>query len=444
MSLESIYNASPYWVQNVMCSVKGYLINKRRYSKAFRSELERYEKHRYNPQQELLKALFFCKDIPFYKEIWPESFFDDLTIDNVEERIKDLPIISKADVRNRITDFAHPEIKSPSFLMHTSGTTGSGLVFPYSYEMENKQWAVWWRYRRSLGIQIDTWCGWMGGRSIIPLNYKQPPFWRINYPAKQVMYSSYHLNRLTVKCFYDDIYKRKLPWIHGYPSSTTLFASLMIESNLPPIETVRWITTGSENLLEHHMRILQEAFPNAIVRTHYGMAEGVANFSQNIDGDWLIDDDFAHAEFIPVDQNDSSICRIVGTGFSNKAFPLVRYDTGDLAKIKWTEGRPKVFEIYGRQEDYIELPNGVKLGRLDHIFKDCVNINEAQVHQIRKDLIELRVVKGSRYSGQDEALLLKEASSRFGNDVEIKVVYTDHIERTKSGKFKMVVSDIKG
>ena len=34
--------------------------------------------------------------------------------------------------------------------------TRGGLIFPYSVEMENRQWAVWWRYRRALG-KIREW-----------------------------------------------------------------------------------------------------------------------------------------------------------------------------------------------------------------------------------------------------------------------------------------------
>ena len=110
--------------------------------------------------------------------------------------------------------------------------------------------------------------------------------------------------------------------------------------------------------------------------------------------------------------------------------------------MEWVDGKPQIVEIYGRQDDYIELPNGVKLGRLDHIFKDCVNIKEAQIHQIRKDLIELKVVKDKNYTEKDEDLLLKEASSRFGNDVELKITYCDKIERTQAGKVRFVVSDL--
>lgn len=440
--LTQLYDSSPVFVQNLMCSLKGWTIKRRRYNADFYKELEHYEMPGYKSRKELCDFLRMASTLPFYQHYLTASFIDGLDDDNVIERIKSLPIINKQVVKENLASIDNTSNCGPYITMHTSGTTGSGLVFPYSVEFENKQWAIWWKYRRALGIQLDTWCGWFGGRSIISIENKKPPFWRVNKPGRQVMYSTYHLNKETVGLYYADLCKRKLEWLTGYPSTISLLASLINESRLKPIENVKWITTGAENLLEHQIQIIKLAFPNAMVRTHYGLTEGVANFSQDKEGKWHIDSEFAYAEFIPVDDADPSVSRIIGTGFSNKAFPLIRYDTGDLAKIKWTDGNPEIIEIYGRQEDYIELPNGVKLGRLDHIFKDCVNIREAQIHQIRKDLIELRVVKDVNYTDKDEKQLVEEASSRFGKDVDLKITYCDTIERTKAGKVRFVVSEL--
>ena len=43
-----------------------------------------------------------------------------------------------------------------------------------------EQWAIWWRYRRLHGLQFNTWCGYFGGRSVVPLTQKRPPLWRFN------------------------------------------------------------------------------------------------------------------------------------------------------------------------------------------------------------------------------------------------------------------------
>ncbi len=440
MSIASyLYENSPFFLQNLLCSLKGFIIKRRRYNKNFYEELYRYEHEFYKTEDELRKILKVALTIPAYKVAAQTAIRNE----DIYEALKIFPIIGKQDVKARIEEFRNENYQGKVFSMKTSGTTGSGMVFPYSVEMENKQWAVWWRYRKSLGIDLNTWCGWLGGRTIIPLSNQRPPYWRLNKPGRQVMYSAHHLSVQTIKEYHADIERRQLTWLHGYPSSASMLASLIIEAGLKPIESVRWITTGAENLLDHHVETIKRAFPYAMVRTHYGLSEGVANFSQTKEGLWRIDDDFAYVEFIPLDETDKSVCRIIGTGFSNLAFPLIRYDTGDLAKVNWVDGIPEIVEIYGRQEDYIELPNGVKLGRLDHIFKNCVNIREAQIHQIRKDLIELRVVKDVNYNENDENLLLREACSRFGKDVELIINYCDGIERTRSGKVKFIVTELK-
>ncbi|MBU6175839.1 MAG: hypothetical protein KGQ60_18700, partial [Planctomycetes bacterium] len=102
-----------------------------------------------------------------------------------------------------------------------------------------------------------------------------------------------------------------------------------------------------------------------------------------------------------------------------------------------------VDEIDGRKEDYVLLPNGVKVGRLDHIFKDLVHVQESQFRQDRPESVEIRIVKGPGYDAYDqETLLLSETRKRLGSDIDIKIQYVDRIERTKSGKLRFVISTI--
>lgn len=108
-----------------------------------------------------------------------------------------------------------------------------------------------------------------------------------------------------------------------------------------------------------------------------------ANISQCLEGFLHVDEDFAAVEFLPAGGDQY---RIVGTNLSNLAFPLIRYDTGDLATLTDAIcecGRPGriVEHLDGRQEDYVVTRSGAQLGRIDHIFKDMINIREAQIRQ---------------------------------------------------------------
>ena len=43
---------------------------------------------------------------------------------------------------------------------------------------------------------------------------------------------------------------------------------------------------------------------------------------------------------------------------------------------------------------YVVLPDGTRVGRMDHCFKDMVSVREAQIHQAQLGEITVRIVRG--------------------------------------------------
>lgn len=448
MNLFDLYAKMPVWAQNLMCSVQGYRICKRRYNKDFYSELERYENGYYNQAQELVKMLDAAKKMDVYKPYLQDVNWQNLeqNPENVYEILSRFPIINKLDVKSNIKAYTNPNYDGKIITMQTSGTTGGGLIFPYSVEMENRQWAVWWRYRRALGIQFDTWCGWFGGKTVVNHNEQKPPFWRINKPGRQVMFSSYHLTKKTAPFYYDEINQRGLTWIHGYPSHVARFAAYMLDIGLKPLTEVKFVTTGAENMLGNQFEVMQKAFPNAMIRQHYGLNEGVANISQDKSAVWHVDNDFCYVEFVPVNENDPNVCRIIGTGFANMAFPLIRYDSGDLATVERDQDGNiiKILSIDGRSSNTIHQPSGHDIveASLSIVLHDFNSIVEAQFHQKSLTEVELWVVKGKDYNDDVEFQLRQALNKTFEKEMNCTVKYVDAVERTKSGKLKIVVSEL--
>lgn len=445
--LDKIYNQSPVFFQNLMCSVKGWQICRRRYNKGFHYELNRYLYDDVNQEEELRKFIIFTQKVPAYKCILNQKEYEQLQKGEISafDVLKKFPIIGKNSVKERIEDYNNLHFVGQQMLMRTSGTTGAGIIFPYSVEMENRQWAIWWRYRIRLGITFDTWCGWFGGKAVVPKQNKSVPFWRINKPGRQVMFSTYHLTDVTVSDYYNEIVRRGLSWLHGYPSHIARFAALAIDRGLPPIECVKYVTTGAENVLGNQVVIMQKMFPNAIIRQHYGLNEGVANISQDKDGKWIVDDEFCYVEFIPTE--DKNVCRIVGTGFSNEAFILVRYDTGDLATVEYDSNGEvcNIISIDGRSSNAITQPSGhtINEASLSIVLHDFMNISEAQFHQKSDTDVDLWVVKGKKYTTEDEIALRKSLDDAFEPEMNVQIVYVDSVERTKAGKLKIVIVDNK-
>ncbi len=282
---------------------------------------------------------------------------------------------------------------------------------------------------------------------MVPIQRNQPPFWRINRPGKQVMFSTYHLKPSNCRLYFEEIQRRNLKWLHGYPSALAVFAAYIQEEGLDTNRAIDIVTVGAESLLPQQTALIERVFQCA-VRQHYGQAEGVANISECPNGKLHVDEDYSFVEFIPIDGVPDSF-RMIGTNWTNDAFPLLRYDTGDLVKMTkdascncGRSGRV-IDDIDGRKEDSVLLPNGVKIGRLDHIFKDLIHVKEAQFRQEEIGSVQICVVKGRGYDeANEEKLLLSESRKRLGNDIAIEIQYVDSIERTRSGKLRFVVSNL--
>jgi len=310
---------------------------------------------------------------------------------------------------------------------------------------EQEQWAVWWRYRARFGLDRNTWYAHFFGKSIIPFERSKPPFWRINRPGRQILFSACHMSEHNLPYYMEELNRRQPPWIQGYPSLLALLASFVLENGLEMNYRPKVITVWAESLLPQQKLVIQKAF-GTVCRQHYGMAECVANISECPEGNLHVDEDCAHIEFLPLN-GDSS--RIIGTNYTNFAFPLIRYDAGDVVELEDPEkrcpcGRPGrlVRSIDGRKEDYILTPDGRRIGRLDHIFKDMVNIKECQIFQEHPERVVLRAVRSRKYTGKDEKILLHEARKRLGNRIEIVIDYVEAIERTSQGKLRFVISKI--
>ncbi len=70
LSLQKIYDYSPVFFQNIMCSVKGWGIQRRRYGKEFFRYLSDYENHRVSPDESLNTFLKSIQYVPAYKPVY--------------------------------------------------------------------------------------------------------------------------------------------------------------------------------------------------------------------------------------------------------------------------------------------------------------------------------------------------------------------------------------
>jgi phenylacetate-CoA ligase len=451
MKLESLYPRLPALLQHAACSWEGLRVRRERYGRGWK-ELADAVAARGNWDVERLAAfrderlarfiVHAARTTPYYREL-----FSRLTIDPSDLRIPDdldrIPVITRDEVKREPSRFRSETVtNSPRMTAHTSGTTGGGLRFDTTREAVREQWAVWWRFRGWHGLAPDVWQATFGGRLVVPVACQHPPFWRLNLPGRQELFSGFHLSPANLPHYVRALRRLRLPWLHGYPSLLALLAGHLLETDSDLGYQVRWVTTGAENLLPWQVELMRRAF-GVSPRQHYGQAEAVANLSECESGLLHVDEDFSWVEFLPA---PGGTHRIVGTNLSNPATPLLRYDTGDTVTVDdrtcpcGRAGRT-VSRIDGRLEDYVLLPSGARVGRLDHAFKDLTNAREAQIRQRSREHVVVHVVPGPDWSSQDEERLIREMRLRLGDELRLEVAYVERIERTASGKLRFVVSE---
>ena len=448
--ITKIYNKSPIVLQNLAVSLEGARINFRRYNKNFKKVLSGYlqsdnfliTKIKEDRLSKLKKLLIFANENSnFYKELFAQKKFNPKNLRS-EDEIEILPILTKVEIKKFHQDINTVNAcNERTFYAHTSGTTGSGLIFPVTDSFSVDQWAVWWRHRMRHGINQGKWCAYFGGRPIVPINQINPPFFRINLAGKQIMFSAYHINKENIKKYISKLCSSKLEWINGYPSVITLLAEYVLANNLVSKLNIKKITLGAENVSVFQKKLIQKAF-NIDPIQHYGMAEGVANISQLEDGRFRVDEDFSFVEFV---KKDFGQHQIVGTSLTNFAFPLIRYSTGDLATLSESDknGWRCVKDIDGREEDYVILSDNSRVGRLDHIFKDVTKIKECQFIQNEIGALDLIIVKSHEFDQNDERQVKKYVHSYLGDKIKLSIKYVDKIKKTKNGKLRFVISKLK-
>ena len=237
-------------------------------------------------------------------------------------------------------------------------------------------------------------------------------------------------------------------FVQGYASGMHLVARAMLEEGrpLPPGRLVACFTS-SESLLAFQREAIEAAF-GAPVHDRYGVSEFNVSMTQCAERNLHVDMEYGIVEVeVREETADWERGPLRVTGFANPATPLLRYGVGDVgtrSKRPCPCGRQgDVFlDVDGRIEDYVVTPDGRQVGRLDHIFKEQLDVAEAQVLQEDTSALEIRVVRRPSFSEASERSLRKEFRARLGEEIALEFRYVDSIPREPNGKLRAVKSAV--
>jgi len=430
-----LYDKLPVWTQSLavnLMSVKTYY---GKYGRIFHDASARLTINERKDRGQLLdeqeRQLFGLleyarRHVPYYRQLGCSP-----------NRFRDWPILDKQSVASKPDEFVSDQFASRGLMvLRTSGTTGTPLRVWVSRVYHQTEMAFRWRHKAWGGVPFLSRSAYVSGHSVVPASQLGPPFWRLDHVEKRLLCSSYHLSPTGLRAYIDE-FRRFVPvFIHGYPSSLYVLAQYMLEHQIQDIRP-RAVFAASETLLDFQRAAIQEAFGTRVFNW-YGNTEMTCNIVECEAGGLHYRTDYGVLEIL---DDGAMVC----TGLNNLAMPLIRYRVGDVAVSReglCACGRafPLLEKVEGRMEDYVMTPDGRRVGRLDHLFKDAHHVREAQLEQRQIDELIIRIVKLDGFSPEDERVIKAEARQRLGDSIRIRFDYVTHISRTSSGKFRFVLS----
>lgn len=455
--MSRLYAALPIFAQDLVCTVAGLRRERQRFTPAFREALSRLEGSilasadaQRSAQAMALRAVVerVRAHVPFYHGLpSPDGATDPETA--IAQTLDSIPVLEKDVYRANFDALIARDVPSRRRLrFETSGTTGTSLPVLHTPERLAAWYAVAWRQRRRVGVALGDSHLTFGGQRIVPLSQTRPPFWRRNAAGRQILFSNHHLSPGNLPAYVDAVHAFPARYVQGYPSALHLVARALLEAGRPfPTGRLRGVFTSSETLLDFQRSDLAQAF-GAPVFDYYSATEACVAMTGCAEGRLHVDSEFCLVE-VEVEESTPAWERgpLLVTALGDDAVPFLRYRIGDVgtrARHACPCGRPGESFLFldGRIEDYVLTPEGARIGRMDHVFKNQPLVAEAQFLQERADTLVVRLVPRAGFDAAAEERLLAEIRKRVGASLALRVERVETIAREPNGKLRAVKSRV--
>jgi phenylacetate-CoA ligase len=378
--------------------------------------------------------------VPHYRQLFDRSGWSPDSFTGLDD-LSRLPLLDKATVRARPRDFRDGRVWL-AVRGQTSGSTGTPLTVWRDLDAIIHENAMIWRQRGWFGVKPGDPIAVLRGEIVATPEQSAPPFWRLDRSAHELILSSHHLAPKHARHYVEALRRFTPAALYAYPSSAAELARLIRDLRLEP-PPLRAVFTASETLRPEDAALIAAVFRAPVV-DRYGNAERTIAGGHCERSGYHLWTDMALAELLP---GSDGVCELVGTPLHGSAMPLLRYRTGDQAVpgpsiCPCGRAFPLVARIDGRLDPPIVLPDGRRIGRLDHIWKGIEHIAGGQIVQDSDLTVRLRVIPEPGFSEQDRARIEAQARARLGREITLVIEQVDRLPRTAAGKFLTVVSHV--
>ncbi len=364
------------------------------------------------------------------------------------ERWEEIPEVNKKDFQVPIELLlTKGYTRKNVYLANTSGSSGH----PFYFAKDKLAHAISWAMLRKCYQQYG-----------IDLNSPQARFYGIPYDKKaflmeklkdrlanRVRFPVFDLTDGVLDSFVEKFASKKFEYIYGYTSALVYFSRYLINHDIVLKDicpTLKVCIVTSEMCLEEDKQLLRKGL-GMMIANEYGSSELSVMGFENPQGEMICSDELTFFENVKGVDDDS---KLLSTALHNKAFPLIKYNIGDIVDIEYNAaGRKVISKITGRVNDFVKLPSGKVAAGLTfyYVFRSVLEstgcLKEFIIRQTKLDTFVLDVVATKKLKEMEVDNIKMNMEKYLESGLHIDINYVDEIPRKSSGKIQHFYSEIK-
>lgn len=386
-------------------------------------------------RENLIKQLIKLRENNFYRDFLEGVSDEEINV-NPYEVLKKFPISDKKFLQNNKDRIFNPKYGYEN--NYTGGSTG----MPFHHFVDKRLISktagftmFCWTYFGGFNFSDETIV--VGGTSIGDRHSIKKRL--LHFLQRRYFISGGEITEANARLLASKVNSSKKPvMLYGYPSSLCQYIDIIdkLDININ-IEKIKSVLTTSETLTADRRKILERHFQKPIVNL-YGARDGGISAAEIGDGEFIYNGIDCYVENINID----GINELVLTHLHSDAFPFVRYRIGDIATVRKREdGYPFILtDLTGRTRDLIVLPDERKIhgSKINKIFTHY-NVGEYQVYQKKDGSCNVYIIPNGKISIE---AIKNEINGLLGSDVDVNIIITEEIKRSKNNKFRNIISEI--
>lgn len=410
-----------------------------------------------------LKEIEFCIEQPNsekankIKQVYLDRLFDHATKTtpyykeySSAKNLRDFPVIRKTIIQDNFEAFQSSKFKDKeNFKVSTSGSTGVPFFLFQNQNKRNRNHADAIYFYRQSNFNV--------GNRLYELEVWRDHNRKGNLKSWLQNIVQFDISRLTDERIEEFITllksdKQSKKTMLGFASAYEMIAQYLERNNLILKDIGLTSAIANSEYLNAYTKTTLAKHLNTFILSRYSSEEIGIIAQQTLDNpnSFVINLASYQIELLNLENDEpaksNKFGRIVVTDLFNFAMPIIRYDTGDIAKLDiGKNGAIEFKQIEGRQMDLIYDSQGNMLSSFviyTKFYKYYHLLKQYQFIQQDEKEYEVKLnLQGDSFDFEKD--LIADIKSDFGEDANVIISYVDEIPALASGKRRKVINNYK-